>query len=42
MLKAAWAKDHGRAFELTASLPKLYSGEVSRRVVNEALQIHGG
>jgi butyryl-CoA dehydrogenase len=42
VLKAAWEKDHGRAFELTASLAKLYSGEVSRRVVNEALQIHGG
>ena len=42
VLKAAWEKDEGRAFELSASLAKLYSGEVSRRVVNEALQIHGG
>jgi len=42
VLKAAWEKDNGRAFELTASLAKLYSGEVSRRVVNEAVQIHGG
>jgi butyryl-CoA dehydrogenase len=42
VLKAAWEKDQGRAFELSASLAKLYSGEVSRRVVNEALQIHGG
>jgi butyryl-CoA dehydrogenase len=42
VLKAAWEKDEGRAFELNASLAKLYSGEVSRRVVNEALQIHGG
>jgi len=42
VLKAAWEKDNGRAYELTASLAKLYSGEVSRRVVNEALQIHGG
>ena len=42
VLKAAWEKDQGRAFELTASLAKLYSGEVSRRVVNEAVQIHGG
>ena len=42
VLKAAWEKDEGRAFELTASLAKLYSGEVSRRVVNEAVQIHGG
>jgi short-chain 2-methylacyl-CoA dehydrogenase len=42
VLKAAWEKDAGRAFELSASLAKLYSGEVSRRVVNEAVQIHGG
>jgi butyryl-CoA dehydrogenase len=42
VLKAAWEKDAGRPFELTASLAKLFSGEVSHRVVNEALQIHGG
>jgi butyryl-CoA dehydrogenase len=42
VLKAAWEKDQGRAFNLSASLAKLYSGEVSRRVVNEAVQIHGG
>src|SRR5579884_3537392 len=42
VLKAAWEKDEGREFELSASLAKLFSGEVSRRVVNEALQIHGG
>jgi short-chain 2-methylacyl-CoA dehydrogenase len=42
ILKAAWEKDEGRDFALTASLAKLYAGEVSRRVVNEAVQIHGG
>jgi short-chain 2-methylacyl-CoA dehydrogenase len=42
VLKAAWEKDAGRSFELSASLAKLFSGEVSHRVVNEALQIHGG
>ncbi|MBV9276603.1 MAG: acyl-CoA dehydrogenase family protein, partial [Candidatus Eremiobacteraeota bacterium] len=42
VLKAAWEKDMGRDFALSASLSKLYSGELSRRVVNEALQIHGG
>ncbi len=42
VLKAAWEKDNGRDYEMTASLAKLYSGEVSRRVVNEAVQIHGG
>jgi butyryl-CoA dehydrogenase len=42
VLKAAWEKDRGREFNLSASLAKLYCGEVSRRVVNEAVQIHGG
>ena len=42
ILKAAWEKDQGRSFSLSASLAKLYAGEVSRRVVNEAVQIHGG
>ncbi|HET7815759.1 MAG TPA: acyl-CoA dehydrogenase family protein [Candidatus Baltobacteraceae bacterium] len=42
VLRAAWEKDNGRDFGQTASLAKLYSAEVSRRVVNEAVQIHGG
>ncbi len=42
ILRAAWEKDNGRDFVQTASLAKLYAAEVSRRVVNEALQIHGG
>jgi butyryl-CoA dehydrogenase len=42
ILKAAWEKDEGRDFALSASLAKLYAGELSRRVVNEAVQIHGG
>jgi alkylation response protein AidB-like acyl-CoA dehydrogenase len=42
VLKAAWEKDAGKDFNLSASLGKLYSGEVSRRVCNEAVQIHGG
>jgi short/branched chain acyl-CoA dehydrogenase len=42
VLRAAWEKDHGRDFVLSASLAKLFSGELSHRVVNEALQIHGG
>ena len=42
VLKAAWEKDNGRDYVMTASLAKLFSGEVSRRVVNEAVQIHGG
>jgi short-chain 2-methylacyl-CoA dehydrogenase len=42
VLKAAWEKDEGRDFVQSASLAKLYAGEVSRRAVNEAVQIHGG
>ncbi len=42
MLKAAWEKDHGRDYAFSASLAKLYAGEVSHRVVNDAVQIHGG
>jgi butyryl-CoA dehydrogenase len=42
VLKAAWEKDGGRDYALTASLAKLYAGEMSRRVANEAVQIHGG
>ncbi len=41
-LKAAWEKDGGRDYAQTACLAKLYAAEVSRRVVNEAVQIHGG
>jgi short-chain 2-methylacyl-CoA dehydrogenase len=42
VMKAAWEKDQGRDYVQTASLAKLYAGEISRRVVNEAVQIHGG
>ena len=40
--KAAWEKDRGRAFAKTAAMAKLYSGELSHRAANWALQIHGG
>src|SRR5205814_3911256 len=40
--KAAWLKDQGRDFALAAAQAKLYTGELSNRVVNAALQIHGG
>jgi short/branched chain acyl-CoA dehydrogenase len=42
MLRAAWEKDQGRDFVQSASFAKLYAGELSHRVVNDALQIHGG
>jgi alkylation response protein AidB-like acyl-CoA dehydrogenase len=38
----AWLKDRGRPFAHAASIAKLYTAELSRRVANEALQIHGG
>jgi short/branched chain acyl-CoA dehydrogenase len=40
--KAAWLKDEDRDFALAAAQAKLYTGELSNRVVNAALQIHGG
>jgi alkylation response protein AidB-like acyl-CoA dehydrogenase len=40
--KAAWIKDQGRPFGKEAAIAKLYSGEMSNRVVNWALQVHGG
>jgi alkylation response protein AidB-like acyl-CoA dehydrogenase len=40
--KAAWLKDEGREFAKEAAMAKLYTGELSHRVVNQALQIHGG
>ena len=40
--KAAWVKDQGRSFGKEAAIAKLYSGEMSNRVVNWALQVHGG
>jgi short/branched chain acyl-CoA dehydrogenase len=40
--RAAWLKDLGRPFAREAAVAKLYTGEMSNRVVNAALQIHGG
>jgi short-chain 2-methylacyl-CoA dehydrogenase len=40
--KAAWEKDQGRPFARTAAMAKLFSGELSHRAANWALQIHGG
>jgi short-chain 2-methylacyl-CoA dehydrogenase len=40
--KAAWLKDQSRPFAKEAAMAKLYTGELSNRVVNDALQIHGG
>jgi short-chain 2-methylacyl-CoA dehydrogenase len=40
--KAAWLKDQGRPFGKEAAMAKLYTGELSNRAANSALQIHGG
>jgi short-chain 2-methylacyl-CoA dehydrogenase len=40
--KAAWLKDQSRPFAKEAAMAKLYTGELSHRVANWALQIHGG
>jgi short-chain 2-methylacyl-CoA dehydrogenase len=40
--RAAWLKDQGRPFALEAAMAKLYTGELSHRAANSALQIHGG
>jgi alkylation response protein AidB-like acyl-CoA dehydrogenase len=40
--KAAWLKDQEREFAREAAMAKLYTGELSNRAVNWALQIHGG
>jgi alkylation response protein AidB-like acyl-CoA dehydrogenase len=42
LYRAAWLKDRGRPFALEAAMAKLYTGELSHRVVDAALQIHGG
>jgi short-chain 2-methylacyl-CoA dehydrogenase len=40
--KAAWLKDQGRPFAKEAAMAKLYTGELSNRAANAALQLHGG
>ncbi len=40
--RAAWLKDEGKPYALAAAQAKLYSGLLSNRAVNAALQIHGG
>jgi short/branched chain acyl-CoA dehydrogenase len=40
--KAAWLKDEGRNFSLTAAQAKLKTGRLAVRATEEAVQIHGG
>jgi alkylation response protein AidB-like acyl-CoA dehydrogenase len=40
--KAAWQKDEGQDFSLTAAQAKLKTGRLAVRATEEAVQIHGG
>ncbi len=40
--RAAWEKDQGRDFSLTAAQAKLKTGRLAVRAAEEAVQIHGG
>jgi acyl-CoA dehydrogenase len=41
--QAAWANDHGAAdLPLKSSMAKLFATEAAQRIVDQALQIHGG
>lgn len=41
-MRAAWLKENGKPFSREASMSKLFSSEMCQRVVNHAVQIHGG
>jgi alkylation response protein AidB-like acyl-CoA dehydrogenase len=40
--RAAWLKDQARDYTLAAAQAKLFASEVSSRVTNAAIQVHGG
>ncbi len=42
LYKACWLRSNQRAFEREAAMAKLYCSELMGRVVNHAVQIHGG
>ena len=42
LYKACWLRDHKRPFEMHAAMAKLYCSELMGRVVDHAVQIHGG
>lgn len=41
LYKSCWLKDQGHPYSKEAAMVKLYTSEMAREVVNEALQIHG-
>jgi alkylation response protein AidB-like acyl-CoA dehydrogenase len=40
--RAAWLKDEGRDYTVAGAQAKLFASEVSSRVTNAAVQVHGG
>src|SRR3990172_1381048 len=40
--RAAYLKDKGERTSMESAMAKLYASEVSMRVTNRALQVHGG
>ena len=42
MYRAAWMKDQGKRTTKESSMAKLFASEMSVRVCEEAIQIHGG
>lgn len=42
LYKACWLRDNNRPFQMYAAMAKLYCSELMGRVVDKAVQIHGG
>ena len=40
--RAAWMKDQGQDYGTAAAQAKLFASEVSQRVTNMGVQVHGG
>ncbi len=40
--RAAWLKDAGKPYSTEAAMAKLFASEVSQKVTNDAIQVHGG
>ena len=42
VMKAAWDKDHGKNYDVSSAVAKLYASKVAMQHTVEAVQIHGG
>ena len=40
--RAAWLKDQGQEYSVAGAQAKLFASEVSQRVTNMGVQVHGG